>query len=399
MAISITKYVDVNSAFPAGVSDIGSFGGLVLSGSAGNFAEDSDYLNGKMVALSLAEVAEAFGGDSDEYKFAARYYGYISPSGEMPTALQFFYVRDGEDKSEAINRAMGASTMFGSLTFLSVSSDESSAGDDDIESYVDAAATVAGYGGKFLFVVNYVKGEDESAADVAEKKKLFDGVKGCCFIAGSDAASACMPMAIFAATDFENGQVSAYMFRQFPGATPSVMTDADYETYKAANVNFYGRVQTNGQTIDFFQRGFCTDGVDLGSYCNEAWFRAKCEQALMGLLVSNNIVPATDEGVELVKSTVRAQCRSAISNGMFQRKQVVDEDGSIKSLIMKNLGGTLDDYNTLVDDVQLTGYYIFAALSQVDAGILGSEYVVRYYVFYGTAEGVRFIKGTDMMLR
>jgi hypothetical protein len=84
---------------------------------------------------------------------------------------------------------------------------------------------------------------------------------------------------------------------------------------------------------------------------------------------------------------------------MFQRKQVVDEDGSIKSLIMKNLGGTLDDYNTLVDDVQLTGYYIFAALSQVDAGVLGSEYVVRYYVFYGTAEGVRFIKGTDMMLR
>ena len=394
----MSKYVDVNSAFPAGVSNIGSFGGLVLSGNAGNFAEESEYLNGKVVALSLAEVSDAFGAESDEYKFASRYYGYIAPTGEMPSALQFFYVKPDEDKSAAINRAMTESMQFGSLTFLSVGSDESTAGGDDVQSYVDAATTVAGYGGKFLFVYNDVRG-DQTAAEVAAKKQLFEGVTGCGFVSGKEACSGYMPMAIFAATDFENGQVSSYMFRQFPGEQPSVLNDADYEAFKAANVNFYGRAQTNGQTIDFFQRGFCTDGMDLASFCNEAWFRARCEQSLMGLLVSSNIVPATDEGVELVKATVRTQCRQAVTNGMFQRKQVVDDNGNIKNLILNNLGGTIDDYNTLIDDVQLSGYYIYATLSQVVAGVLGSEYAIRYYVFYGTAEGVRFIKGTDMMLR
>ena len=394
----MTKYVDVNSSYPAGVSNIGSFGALVLSGNAGNFAEESEYLNGKMVPLTVAEVGDAFGTDSDEYKFASRYYGYLAPTGEMPTAIQFFYVKPDESKSDAINRAMTESMQFGSITFLSVGSDESTAGGDDIQSYVDAAVTVAAYGGKFLFVVNDVRG-DQTADAVVQKKKLFEGITGCCFVSGKEACSGYMPMAIFAATDFENGQVSSYMFRQFPGEQPSVLNDADYEKFKAANVNFYGRVQTNGQTIDFFQRGFCTDGMDLGSFCNEAWFRSKCEQSLMGLLVASNMVPANDEGVEMVKSTVRVQCSKAIYNGMFQIKEVVDADGSIKTLLMRNLGGTLDDYNDLVFEVGYTGYYIFATLSKLDVGILGSEYVVRYYVFYGTAEGIRFIKGTDMMLR
>lgn len=445
MAISITKYVDSSTTFPTATSTGRAFGGLVITGSKnvqpqtpvdeqGNPippGSDTPAANAAMVRLynsliggaaeqmSLDEIGVLFTVNSTEYKFAERYYNYMSPSGRVASKLTMALFRpagfETETPLQAYERLRNETNMFGSFTFISLgggdSSDAEVTGDglEELRAVAKENGLSANLDTRFLFVVNDVRGA-QSATEVVSKvtgeNAVFDSVKGTCFVSGHDEASACMPMAILAATDYIDGEVVNYMFKQFDGETPTVKDDATYTAFNKANINFYGRTQTNGQTLDFYQRGFNSDGVDTAVYCNEMWFKSTCETALMGLLLGSERIGANNYGVDMVRSTVIEQCSKGVNNGMFSPKDIAtSEVRKLRSLIV-NIGGTNEDVENIVAGINTVGYSVYAYLAYVSPEndtkeqlSATGEYIIHYYVFYGTADSIRHIKGDDILIK
>lgn len=410
MAISIRNFVDISTTFPTSNVAGRAFGGLAFTtktpeAQTGDLADvETRFNNGEVFQLTIDEIASLFTKTSDEYKFAAEYYDYISPSGRFASKLAFAKVNADEDAVTAFNRVRGETNQFGSFTFLSTKSGEDS--DAELEELVAVASENNKLDARFLFVVNNVWGytaAGESAKVVANVEK-FKSYKGTCFVAGASKASACMPMAILAATDYNDGSVVNYMFKQFDAETATVKDDTTYTLFNKNNINFYGRTQTNGQTLDFFQRGFNSDGTDTAVFCNEMWFKAACESAIMDLLISTERLSADAYGVNNVRSVVLDQCTNGVTNGMFSIKEASTVDQrNLRSMII-NIGGSTEDVENILAAVATVGYSVYAFLSKKtdsDGGKLSEngEYIIRYMVFYGTSDSIRHIKGDDILLK
>ena len=411
MAINSKNYVDISTSYPKTDATSRAFGGMVLTPSSAiaqgpespYAAVVAQYNSGLDIALSLDDVIAVFGATSQEYSFAEGYYSYSSPTGRFPSRLKFKKVDMGKTLVESFKDLDKATNAFGSFTFLPPT-DQSTAVDSE---YIDQLISVAAYNSsletKYLFVVNQ-KAQDggsdyQTAITNCAKFKDFTGV---CFVYGASAVSAYMPMAVLASTDYSNGTVVNFMFKQFPLETPTVVDQTTYTAFNQGLVNFYGRTQTNGQTLDFFQRGFNTNGSDTAIYCNEMWFKAECETALLNLLMSQEKFPADQSGVSMVKLTVADVCGAAQRNGSFMSKAASKTDAhSIREIVYLS-GGEEQSAEGIVNDVSSKGYSIYAYLSEkTDTEKLGktSEKIIVYYVFYGTADNVRYIKGNNILLK
>lgn len=403
MAINIKKYVDISSRFPTADVAGRSFGGLVFTNKAAlpqsaDMQEAYDVYEGGGVAyLGLDEVGELFGLDSDEYKFATGYYGYLSPSGWFASRLAFAKVAEGETPVAAFTRVNELTNLFGSFTFLSLAGggDSDASGDADIEALREVAAYNSGLDTKYLFVVNRVRG-DMSKSDVIAEAEKFKAAKGTVFLSGATSVSSYMPMAILGSTDYATGQVVNFMFKQFAGEDPTVFDDSTFTDFNAANVNYYGRTQSNGQTLDFYQRGLNTDGQDTAVYCNEMWFKSECETRLMQYLVSNERIPADAIGVATVELLVTEACYGAVRNGTFMTK-ANPTAASVLGLrqIVALIGGTPDIVDTILINIANSGYDVWGMLDTNADG----EPIIHYYVFYGTADSIKFIKGDDILIK
>jgi len=406
MAISIDKYIDISTTFPAASVSGRSFGGLVFTK---NSMADAmigtkmyeQFENGEIVQLTLDELLECFGEDSQEYKFARKYYGYLSPTGRFASKISFAKIlASDESAAAAFSRIADSSNMFGSFTFLNLPDVSGSVADEDAartEMLLAVASKNAEpkYLSRFLFVVNDVRG-NQTARAVAEKCEQFRKFVGTCFVSGYDECSAYMPMAIFAATDYTNGTVNVQMFKQFDDETPTVKSDTEYDILVGAQVNFYGRTQTNGQSIDFYQRGFNTDKdkTDTSIYCNEIWFKSACETALINTLLSEERIPASDYGVAIVRSEVLGICADAASNGTFMAKELTASNEKSVRKLVASINGTAEDADAVIVGIRENGYAVLAYLVLQD-----DEYIIHYYVFYGTADSIRFIKGDDILVK
>ena len=312
MAIPITKFVDIATTFPSSNPAQRGFGGLLftktemvnVSGDADLAAIKTKYDAGEIVYLSISQIeklfdpnggtlnpdpgssdtdssddAEQYGYESDEYRFAVKYYSYLSPFGRTPSRLGL--VKWTGTPISAFQGVIDKTNNFGSFTFL----DKNGQTATPIADLVSVAAYNASLNGKFWFIVNDVRG-NQSYSDVITKATQFKDISGTCFVSGKDILSGYMPMALLAATDYTSGTAIVHMFKQFGTEEPTVTSEEVYDAFNVACVNFYGRTQTNGQQIDFYQRGYNTDGIDSAVYCNEMWLKSRCESLLMNLLMS-----------------------------------------------------------------------------------------------------------------
>lgn len=404
MSISLQKYVDIQSRFPTLSTTARTLGGLVFTNSSMIEGADVKYKTafdkGEAVELDLTSVGECFGistqeNPTPEYEFALRYYSYISPTGHIPCALKFAKVlptgADGalEKPEVSFTRIDETNNAFGSFTFLDTADKQWKSTE------LKGVATMnGGKDTRYLFVVNHIRGEQTVEEVIQDKSFFFNDVKGTCYISGADAYSAYMPMSIFASTDYEKGdEAPCHMFKQFGYEDPSVKTNSEYEAFKGANINFYGQSQSNGMRLSFYQRGFNTDGTNTAIYCNEVWFKSACESKLIHFFLQSERVPANDEGVALVSATVNTVCSLATNNNSFTAKTVgADSESSIRTLIAR-CGGTTGEADQVLKGIENVGYYVFAYLDGS-----GSEYYIHYYVFYGTSDSVRYIKGDDVLV-
>lgn len=438
MAINLNNFVDISSVSPEQMAVGRAFGGLVFTASdaidqaagaesptGGDLAKlAEDYNAGKPVTLTLDEVGALFGrpivdyqdGEDDtypEYVHARGYYSYISPKGNVASSLQFAKILPGQSPVQAFTAIDAMTNNFGSFTFLKFTpvAESDASSNADIDNLLAVARYNQGLQSKYLFVVNRKRGSLPKD-QVTSEADQFSGIKGTCFVSGATQASSYMPMAIFASTDYSNGTVVNFMFKQFTGEVPTVTSDAVYTDFNKHCVNFYGRTQSNGQTIDFFQRGFNTDGMDTAIYCNEIWFKAACETRLSDFLFVNERLPASNEGVNLVATEVTVVCNDAVQNQAFTvRPSIVQsEKVMIRQLInqtMDDAAGAAAEAAMAETDLATSGYHVYAYLAGPEqptgtiANKIGkaSEYVIVYYVFYGTAESIRYIKGTNVLVK
>ena len=418
------------------------------------------YNDGNPIALNLTEVGDMFGTSTEtdavrEYDFANRYYGYSSPSGQTPSTLKFVKVlasnyapyrigtgyaydsfilnesdgnvykvtrKEGEEgKDIAASENTGWDSISSFVTVTSWAESKASVSYNEPESELERVDKLDNSFGSFMFIDDYTqdqmknvsaknrgfgtrylfsnaaeKGSRTSAEMVTYKSDTFGDNAGTVFIQGDGTLSAAMPMTIFAATDYDRGdQVPCHMFKQFSLETPTVKNDNDYTTLSGSFVNFYGQTQSNGKQISFYQRGFNCDGTDTSIYCNEVWFKSRCITRLMDMFMSYERVPANDEGMAMVEFRVSEVCDMATSNGAFMAKVPNSESAlAIRNIVNAN-GGTPERANEILSGIENVGYGIFTYISQDANG----DYYIHYYVFYGTADSIRFVKGDDVMVK
>lgn len=408
-AIDISRFVSIRTKFPKSSGIPGrTFGGLVFTSSAmladvGDYKKEDFNTNGKVITLRYSEVGEAFGKTTDEtvvpeYEFANEYFGYVSPSGTNAKTLSFAKILTGETPVQAFNRVVDETNMFGSFTIL---------GEYDatkLLAVAQANASSENEESKFLFVVNrekrdgdvfgHVSAEDEDPG-IVDEADTFKNVDGTVFIYGKTLWSSCMPMAILAATDFDDGEVSVHMFKQFSGEEPVGIKDSQWNDCKTHRINFCGRTQTNGSTIDFYQLGFNTNGTDTGVFCNEMWFRSACVATLIDLQLGVERVPADAYGVSLVRGRVIDIANDAVSNGAFMAKVVKREKREEIVNEILRVGGTAELADDIITGVESSGFYVWAYLDTDES----DEYIIRWYVFYGSADSVRSFKGVDFVIK
>ena len=420
MGINIDRYVDITSVFPTRDDGNLAFSGLVFTEKTPLVTDPTDgtlikYNNGSIIRLSLNECEKFFGANSDEYKFARGYYNYMSPENTFASILKFKKVIEASSVDSFIAASQQKET-FGSFTFLSGGDKAKEIGGSsavppkypELVPVIQVAEENALMNGRYLFVANLRRGTMDVTEYSEQYVALFDEYAGTHIMDGKYLHSAYMPMAIFSSVDYENGTVANFMFRQFDDDEAVVLDDDTYYKYNKAKVNFYGLTQSNGQQIGFYQRGFNIDGTDTSIYCNEVWFKAKSEYMLIKYQIEHNRISADTAGVDTVKTELLDVCSAAVRNRAFMPKETISRsDMKEMNEIVLRSGGTSDNISSITSDLTAKGYSIYAYLAgpiAPDATYgdrigASAEYIIVYYVFYGTADSVRFIKGNDIMVK
>jgi uncharacterized protein DUF3383 len=205
-----------------------------------------------------------------------------------------------------------------------------------------------------------------------------------------------IPMIQLAATDYtKRNAVVNYMFKQFGGITPSVRDDATSDAMDAIRVNYYGRTQTAGQTLDFYQRGLLMGGatapVDMNVFANEQWLKDAAGAALMSLLIGANRVPANAAGRAQILGVVQESIDQGLLNGVISVGKTLT--AAQKVFISQQSGDELAWHQ-----VQNIGYWVDAVIVPYVGPGGTQEYKAVYTLLYSKDDAVRLVEGTHSLI-
>ena len=185
------------------------------------------------------------------------------------------------------------------------------------------------------------------------------------------------------------------MFQQFAGLTPSVQTTADAATYDAIRVNYYGRTQTAGQFIDFYQRGvltgLATAPTDQNVYANEQWLKDAAGAAIMTLLLSLGRVSANAQGRSQLVAILQSVIDRALFNGTISVGKTLNPT---QKLYISELSG--DDLAW--HQVQNIGYWLDVNFEQVVAQDSSISFKAVYTLIYSKDDAIRKVEGTHVLI-
>lgn len=203
------------------------------------------------------------------------------------------------------------------------------------------------------------------------------------------------PMILLAATNYERrNAVKNYMFQEF-SLTPKVSTNADANTLDPLRVNYYGRTQTAGQFIDFYQRGvlcgLATDPVDMNTYANEQWLKDNAGSKIMELLLSLERVSANAQGRIQLRTTLQSTIDAALFNGTISVGKILN---NTQKLYITELTG--DELAWM--QVQNIGYWLDVAMLSYVTIDGRTEYKAVYTLIYSKDDTVRKVEGTHVLI-
>ena len=398
MAISQSKYIRIGSSVNTTAFGSRDFSGLVftkttMASGAPTATKTAYNTNGEVVGLtSLSDVGLCFGTSSDEYKFAQKYFSYISDDGGSPSVLSFKKMATNDVPSEVLSAIGNQTNNFGSFTFLGDMSytytpSGGTATTVTSDAAISAAAAVnSGFDHRHMMCQGYAF--TDSAAAVSKMTTLaLSDVVGTFVFFGHDAYGAAIPMAMLASIDFTKADSTiCFMFKQVPGEEASVTNDTDYEAMIAVNANFYGLTQTNGRMFAFLQRGFMTNGEDAGVYVNELWLKSAIATEFFNLVLRVNKIPANSDGAAMIRAVITPSVNTAISNGTILIGKTLT-DAEIAGIYRY----TKDE--DAADTVVTNGYWLDVVIEKD-----GTDYVAKYYLVYAKGDGIRFCNGSHKLV-
>lgn len=285
--------------------------------------------------------------------------------------------------SDAFAASVATSDNFGSFVFNSVLT---------LEQYIELATLNAGQNIRYMLMV------PASVADAPTWAPALLGFQGTAVTLSPIANEypEMLPMIQEAATDYTKANaVVNYMFKQIGGLTPSVQTDALSDQMDALRVNYYGRTQTAGQNLDFYQRGVLMGGptapVDMNVYANEQWLKDALGAKLMALLLSTGRVPANAAGRSQVLGVAQSVIDQALKNGTIS---VGKELTVLQQLFITQ---QTNDPRAWYQ-VQSIGYWVDAVIVPYAGPSGPTEYKVVYTLIYSKDDAIRFVDGLHFLV-
>jgi len=280
--------------------------------------------------------------------------------------------------SDAFLRAENLTNSFGAFTFSTALT---------ISQHAELAALNAGRNVAYLYLapVTAATAETTSAALIG-----FAGT-GLTLSPVAGQFPEFLPAAIAAATDYgQRDAVVNYMFKQLGGLAPAVSSNEDADTYDALRVNYYGRTQTAGQFLDFYQRGLLCGSagapVDMNVYVNEMWLKDAVGAAIMALLLSTGRVPANASGRGQILAVVQDSINAALFNGTISVGDTLT--AAQKAFITTRTGDPL-----AWNQVQTSGYWVDAQIVPYTGPGGTTEYKAVYTLIYAKDDAIRAVDG------
>lgn len=205
-----------------------------------------------------------------------------------------------------------------------------------------------------------------------------------------------IPATLLAATNYgaRNGVIN-FMFKQLPNVSPKITTTVEAQELDRLRINYYGRTQTAGQYIDFYQRGVLMGGAtaptDMNIHANEQWLKDACSTALMTLLMSLSRVPANETGRAMILSTLQEPVSQALLNGTISAGKSLD---STQKNYVTQMTGDVDAWH----QVQASGYWIDAKMENIVTEDGRIEWQCVYTLIYSKDDAIRKVVGSHVMI-
>jgi len=287
-----------------------------------------------------------------------------------------------QEPLDAFLASVTASDNFGSFNFIQTITQAQAAA---------VAVQNDSYNVKFMFTLGIAQ------ADAASYYAALSGLSGVATTLSpiSTEYPELLPSAILAATDYSRrNSVQNYMFQQGT-LTPSVSDDPTANSMDASRVNYYGRTQTAGQYIDFYQRGvmmgLATDPVDMNTYANEMWLKDAAGAAIMSLLLSASRVPANTTGRAQLLAILQSVIEQATFNGTISVGKPLT---TTQKLYIGNLTGDGEAWQ----QVYRLGYWIDCTLQSYVTQDGRTEWKAVYTLIYSKDDAIRKVEGSHVLI-
>lgn len=204
-----------------------------------------------------------------------------------------------------------------------------------------------------------------------------------------------IPMIILAATNYSaRNSVQNYMFQIF-NVTPSVTNTIDSNALDVLRVNYYGRTQTAGQNLDFYQRGVLmglpVNPVDMNVYANEQWLKDAAGAAIMELLLALAKVSANAKGRIQLLSQIQSVIDEALFNGTISVGKTLS---NTQKVYISEITGDDDAWR----QIQTIGYWIDCVMESYVTVDDRTEWKAVYTLVYSKDDVIRKVEGSHVLI-
>lgn len=327
MAIPASHIVRVSSRVLSGGSKDLETNGLLLT------TDTKKKFTGNVVAkefVSVVGVADFFGEDSDEYKFAVQYFKGVNNQRKTPSALVVGKFSNVANAFPAEMRAICNVTRnwVGFTHLQPVAEDVARKMGDFADAEEDYMAVVWS--------------EDETALKSNNADALVTKLNSsynCLATVFGDYKDSAFVLANGASIAWNRRQgVKTWFAKSTTGISPRISNEENASTLEKIRCNYYGHFATRNAQFNFFNRG-TTSTTRYGFIdvlYTSIWLRNAIQRACMDGFASVDRAPYNDQG----KTLIRAWCGDPIDQAKFngcidegvtlsrsQRAQILQETG------------------------------------------------------------------------
>lgn len=307
----------------------------------------------------------------------------LGPLGWSGTGAIFSDGSAAETVTETLTESAGASNNFGSFMFSDLTM--------SIEEIEEAAAWNATQNVLYMYMVPV------SDANASSYYTALSGYAGTAVTLSevADEFPEMIPMIILAATNYSaRNSVQNYMYQVF-NVAPSVTDTIDANALDVLRVNYYGRTQTAGQLLDFYQRGVLmgsqTAPVDMNVYANEQWLKDAAGASVMELLLALSRISANTKGRIQLMSQIQDVVDEALFNGTIS---VGKELSNTQKVYISELTGDNEAWR----QIQTIGYWLDCVMESYVTQDDRTEYKAVYTLVYSKDDTIRKVEGSHVLI-